>query len=96
MAAKEWASLLAGLALAGAGWLRFSPDFGQDLPAGTTVDVAVTFDPAGLEVGTYTAEIRVFHNDRDTAQNPVLLPATLNVLPHVLALTPEAAFWKEK
>jgi len=46
----------------GVGWLSIDPDTGT-VAAGTSVDVPVAFDAAGLEGGGYVAELVVTSND---------------------------------
>ncbi|MEJ2721473.1 MAG: choice-of-anchor D domain-containing protein, partial [bacterium] len=61
---------------AGVSWLSVNPGAGT-VPPGTSLDVQVTFDAAGLDGGDYAAEIAIANND---PLNPVVtVPVDLNV-----------------
>ncbi len=61
---------------AGAAWLSADPTEGS-LPPGASIDVAVTFDAAGLNGGDYSADVNVASNDPATPE--VIVPASLHV-----------------
>jgi subtilisin family serine protease len=61
---------------AGVPWLSVTPSAGV-LPAGTSVDLSVTFDAAGLYGGDYRARLSVASNDPD--EPVVAVPAHLHV-----------------
>ena len=61
---------------AGIAWLSVSPEAGTVSPGGSE-DLTVTVDPEGLEIGTYTATIRILSDDpaRPVLEVPVTLMA---------------------
>ncbi len=61
---------------AGAAWLTADPTEGV-VPPGSSLDVAVTFDAAGLIGGDYAANIRIGSNDPVTPE--VVVPSGLHV-----------------
>ncbi len=58
-------------------WLLETPDTGT-VPAGSSVDIIITFDATDLTPDTYTANIVITNNDPD--ENPVIVPVTMYVL----------------
>jgi uncharacterized repeat protein (TIGR01451 family) len=58
-------------------WLSEDPIAGT-VPAGECVDVAVTFDSTGLDVGEYVADLVITSNDPDTPE--VTIPVEMTVL----------------
>jgi hypothetical protein len=58
-------------------WLAEAPETGTVLP-GQCADVEVTFDPAGLPINDYAAELVVWSNDPDTPA--IHLPVTMHVV----------------
>lgn len=66
-------------------WLSVSP-LGGTVNAGATADLAVSYNAAGLEVGTYNANIKITSND----------PATpLKVVPVTMTVTPSTICYPE-
>jgi hypothetical protein len=64
------------LSLSGAQWVSVAPGSGV-VPAGGSVDIAVTFDASGLNGGDYDADIIITSNDPDEPE--VTVPAHLHV-----------------
>jgi len=64
------------MSLAGVPWLSVSPSVGTVLP-GTSLDLQVTFDAAGMNGGDYDANIRILNNDPLNPEPAV--PAYLHV-----------------
>lgn len=69
-------NIRAGLDFNGMKWLSMDAIQGI-IGEGNTSDISISFDAAGLEAGTYTANIRISNNDMD---NPlVIIPVALVV-----------------
>ncbi len=69
-------NIRANLSFNGMNWLSVSPETGV-IDGAATQDIAVSFNSEGLEVTTYTANLRISSNDYD---NPLLIiPVTLQV-----------------
>jgi hypothetical protein len=68
-------------------WLVASPVEGT-VPAGESVDVAVTMSAVDLALGTYTAELNVFSNDPDIPE--VTVPLTMNIVEIAVNLNADA------
>jgi len=60
------------------GWMTVTPIRGT-IPAGSTMDLNVLLDAAGLEAGNYHGEIHLTSNDPDDSE--VIVPAHLHVIP---------------
>lgn len=58
-------------------WLFATPLEGN-VPAGETMDIAITMDATGMALGDYTAELNVFSNDPDDPE--VTIPLTMHVV----------------
>jgi len=70
-------------------WITMEPEAGGIAPDGTAV-INVTFDTAGMAIGTYQAEIVV---QSDDAWHPeIIIPVTMHVVPDDLTLTPAEDF----
>lgn len=61
----------------GSGWLGLSPSWGQ-VGAGNQTTVLAAFDAAGLEAGTYTAQIVFNSNDPESPQIAIPVELTVN------------------
>jgi hypothetical protein len=61
-------------------WLLLS-SAGGTLPAGESSNIALRFTAGELDTGNYSAFIRVFSNDPDSAHSPWTVPVSLKVLP---------------
>ncbi|MCD6176622.1 MAG: T9SS type A sorting domain-containing protein, partial [Candidatus Cloacimonetes bacterium] len=59
-----------------AGWLEVSIDSCVIQP-NDYEDILISFDPDGLEVGQYTAEIVIYHND--PSQDELIIPITMTL-----------------
>ncbi len=71
-------NIRANLSFGGMDWLSISPTSGI-LEESNSNEITLEFTAEGLEVDTYTANIRISSND---AENPlVIIPVTLNVEP---------------
>ena len=57
-------------------WLTASPLIGT-VPAGSTMDIAVTLSSVDVALGTYTAQMDVFSNDPDNPE--ISIPITMTV-----------------
>jgi hypothetical protein len=82
--AMQWARASAGVP-----WLSETPLVGAVPPSGSQA-VIVTFDAAGLGLGTYTANLIIANNDPD--ENPLIVPVTLHVNrpPEVRGIDPDS------
>jgi hypothetical protein len=65
-------------------WLVASPVAGT-VPAGETLDIAVTLSAEDMALGTYTAELSVFSNDPDDPE--MMVPITMTVAEVAVNLT---------
>lgn len=57
-------------------WVLVDPTSGN-VPAGESMQIAVTLSAVDLAIGTYTAELQIFSNDPDDPE--IIVPITLNV-----------------
>jgi hypothetical protein len=72
-------NIRANLSFNGMNWLSVNPETGV-IDGASTQDIAISFNSEGLEVGTYTANLRITSTDSD---NPLLIiPVTLLVDPN--------------
>jgi len=70
-------ALAYSLSLAGVSWLSVAPT-SATIPAGSSLDVEVTFDAVGLDGGYYNANILISSNDPDEPQDTT--PVQLHVI----------------
>lgn len=61
-------------------WLFASPSTGE-VPSGQTDTVTLKFSAAVLDTGVYTSAIKIYSNDPDSIDNPLVLPAKMTVIP---------------
>jgi hypothetical protein len=72
-------NIRANLSFNGMNWLSVNPETGV-VDGASIQDIAISFNSEGLEVATYTANLRIISNDSD---NPLLIiPVTLMVDPN--------------
>ena len=74
----------------GASWVTVSPSAGTNIPPGSAVNVTVGFDADAMAAGTYSGQVVVASNDRNTPMTNV--PVTMVILRDNLRIAPTNEF----
>ena len=74
----------------GASWVTVNPSAGTNIPPGSAVNVTVGFDADAMAAGTYSGQVVVASNDRNTPMTNV--PVTMVILRDNLRIAPTNEF----